>query len=111
MKMIKCFPEKMDKRQQFALMTTDRSKRMIDLKGTVIAPEAWILYEGEDLNGEAVEILTMTVEGEIFSTISNTFIKKFKQIIEYFGVDTGELVVTSGTSKNGREYISVDVSW
>lgn len=111
MKLLKCYPEDLSDRKAFALMTTDRSKKMSELKGVVIIPESWVLYEGEDQKGEPVEILTLVNEGEIFSTISPTFIRRFRQIVDYFGSDVGEIVVTSGTSKAGREYISVDVNW
>ena len=111
MKCIKCFPETMDNRQKFAMMTSDNTKRMIDLKGIVILPEAWILYEGEDRNGEAVEILTINACDELFSTISQVFIRKFKDIVDFFGTDVGEILVNTGTSKNGREFVTVDVSW
>lgn len=111
MKVIKSYPDDLSDRKAFALMTTDRSKRMSELKGVVVEPESWVLYEGEDQKGEPVEILTMVADGEIFSTISPTFIRKFRQIVDYFGSDVGEIIVTSGTSKAGREYISVDVNW
>ena len=111
MKCIKCFPENMDNRQKFAMMTSDNTKRMIDLKGVVILPEAWVLYEGEDRNGEAVEILTIKADGELFSTISQVLIRKFKDIVDFFGTDVGEILVNTGTSKNGREFVTVDVSW
>lgn len=111
MTLLKSFPENMDLRQAFAMMTNDNTKRMIDLAGSVIVPEAWVLYEGTDQNGEPVEILTIRADEELFSTISQVFIGKFKQIVDYFGVDTGELVVTKGTSKNGRDFVNVDVSW
>lgn len=111
MKCIKSFPEDMDKRQKFAMMTSDNTKRMIDLKGVVICPDAWILYESEDQNGEVVEILTVNADGELFSTISTVFIRKFKDIVEFFGVDVGEIMINTGISKNGREFVTVDVSW
>ena len=111
MKLNKSYPEDLSDRKALALMTTDRSKRMSELKGVVVEPESWVLYEGEDQKGESVEILTLVADGEIFSTISPTFIRKFRQIVDYFGNDVGEIVITSGTSKAGREFISVDVNW
>lgn len=111
MKLLKSFPEEMDKRQKFAMMTSDNVKKMIDLKGCVIIPDAWVLYEGENRNGETIEILTISADGELFGTISQTFIGKFKDIVEFFGSDVGDILVGSGTSKNGREFLTVDVSW
>ena len=111
MKVIKSFPEDMDKRQKFAMMTSDNTKKMIDLKGVVINPDAWVLYEGEDRNGESIEILTISSDGELFATISQTFISKFKDIVGFFGNDVGEILIGTGTSKAGREYLTVDVSW
>ena len=111
MKLIKAYPEDMDQRQKFAMMTSDNTKKMIDLKGCVINPEAWVMYEGENKNGEAVEILVIAADSELFATISQTFIGKFKDIVEFFGLDVGEILVGTGTSKNGREFLTVDVSW
>lgn len=111
MKVIKSFPEDMDMRQKFAMMTSDNAKKMIDLKGVVICPEAWVLYEGENQNGEVVEILTINADGEFFVTISQTFISKFKDIVEFFGLDVGEILIGTRTSKAGREFLTVDVSW
>lgn len=109
MKAFEFFPETMDNRKQFAMMTSNTSKAMQTLTDTVIEPEAWILYEREDQNGEPVEVLTLAAEGELFSTISATFIKRFKEIYEFLGKDVGELKVISGKSKAGRTYITCDV--
>lgn len=111
MKLIKSFPEDMNKRQSFAMMTSDNTKRMIDLAGCAIVPDSWVLYEGLDQNDEPVEILTISADEELFSTISLVFIRKFKEIVDYFGSDVGEIAVTKGTSKNGRDFVSCDVSF
>ena len=110
MKLIKSFPEEMDKRQKFAMMTADNTKRMMDLDGVVIDPEAWVLYEGDNQKGEPVEILTIKADGELFSTVSPIFISKFKDIVEFFEGNTGEILVKTGKTKAGRDYVTVDVA-
>lgn len=111
MKEIKFYPETMDKREKFSLMSSDRSQKMMDLEGAAIDPESWILYLQENQDGEEVEVLTIRAENAIYSTISPTFIKKFKQMVEYMGDDLGEIIICSGTSKAGRKYLTCDLNW
>ena len=111
MKEIKCFPADMTQRAKFGLMNS-QTKKMSDLVGVTITPEQWILYtdESRDKDGE-IEVITMRIDGEIYGTISQPFINAFKRMLDYLGDDVGEIMVISGVSKAGREYISCDIVW
>ena len=73
--------------------------------------KAWILYTSEDFStGEVKDVCTiMTEKGKIYSTISNTFIREFKDIVSIFGLDIDEIRVISRESKAGRRYITCTV--
>lgn len=110
MKVLDYYPESMTKREQFSMCNADRGLQMKTLDGSQISPEVWILYEKPNQDGEDVEILTIKADGEIFSTISPTFIAKFKNIIEFIGKDDiGEIAVFTGQSKAGRTFVSCDL--
>lgn len=111
MEVIKQYPAEMSKREAFSLMTTDRTQKMMDLEGAVINPEAWILYTEANQDGEVVEVLSIRSEGTVYGTISPTFIRRFKQMVDYLGDEVGEIIICSGTSKNGRKYLTCDLNW
>ena len=109
MNIINCYPKELGERAKFGLMNS-QTKKMSDLVGVAITPEEWILYT-DDSRGEDIEVLTIKVDGDVYGTISATFIRAFKQMVDFFGTDVGEILVNSGTSKAGREYITCEVVW
>ena len=87
---------------------TSKMKEHIDER---IEVAAWALYE--DVNrktGEVQEIMAVkTPDGESFATNSPTFINDFISMFELFesmGASVPAIVVTGGTSKAGREFIT-----
>ena len=49
-------------------------------------------------------------EGEVFGTISKTFIREFVDIIAAFGDDPDLAIkVVSGTSRAGRKFVSCEI--
>lgn len=95
----------------YALTMNPNTEKMKDHKGERIELGAWAIYE--DVNrksGEVQEILAIkTPEGETFATNSPTFMNDFLSMMELFtsmGEDVPAIVVSSGTSKAGREYIT-----
>lgn len=95
----------------YRLTKAPNTQRMKDVIGQRIELDKWALYE--DVNkktGEIQQILALsTPEGETFATNSPTFTNDFMEMMELFE-DAGEavsaIVVTSGTSKAGREFIT-----
>ena len=108
---VKRFPEDLDKRTEYMMM--EDSKRMIDAEGSVLNVKAWINYvdDAGDHSPEFTEKLVLkTEDGEVFGTISQTFINKFKDMVEHFGDDIGAIKVFTRQSKQGRTYVTCTVA-
>lgn len=111
MEVIRKFPVDMDARTQYKLMKSPVVKKMMDAADSVLEVNAWLNYE--DVDEKTGEIRTIVViqtkDGEMFGTVSPTFIKEFNQIVDFFGEDVGLISVLTGTSKNGRQFITCTV--
>lgn len=105
MEVIKKFPETMDARTQFRMMKSPEVKKMVDAEDSIIEVKSWVVF-----NDANVTVLTIeTVDGEMFGTISETFMRAFDEITSFFGDDVGAIKVIGGTSKAGRKYITCTV--
>lgn len=85
--------------------------KMKDAKGERLELCAWAVYE--DVNkktGEVQNILTIrAADGKTYATNSPTFVTDFVDMVELFegmGENVPAIVVASGTSNAGREYIT-----
>lgn len=95
----------------YFLTMNPKTEKMKDVVGQRIEISKWVVYEDVNKkNGETHQILAIaTPEGETFATNSPTFKEDFVSMWELFtsmGETVPAIVVTNGTSKNGREYIS-----
>ena len=105
MEIIKKYPETMDNRTAFKLMKSPEVKKMIAAENSILEVAEWLMFTDTNYT-----VLTVkTDDGEMFGTISETFIKAFDEIVSFFGNDVGAIKVIKGTSKNGREYITCTV--
>ena len=91
-------------------------RKMQDAKGEVLQVEKYVLYQDQNQNGEPQEVLSMeTVQGVRYATNSKTFIRNFFDILSTFagmGEEYGmAFLVGSGTSRNGREYLTCDIGY
>lgn len=96
--------------QKYALTKNPLGKTMKEAVGQVIEIDIWAIYEDKNAKAEDVTILALrTKEGDIFRTISETFINAFDDICD-LACDMGEEVKmikpVSGLAKSGREYIT-----
>lgn len=99
----------LDKKLEYKL--THQTRSMTELKGSQIKPEAWLIFTDTDYKtGEEKEVVAMIVEGDSYSTISATFIREFKDIVEAFEDDIPEMKVVTGRSKNNREFLTVTLA-
>ena len=103
--------ENLNAKDIYTLTMNPATTKMKDVKGQRIELGKWALYE--DVNkktGELHKILAVaTPEGEAFATNSPTFIDDFEKMLELFegmGETVTAIVVSSGTSKAGREFIT-----
>lgn len=109
-KILNQYPVDMDKRTAYRLTKANTVKKVSEIAGSVINPSAWILYEDQDeKTGELKTVLTIEDNGELFGTISKTFIKAFIDAADFFGDELGSVKVISGKSKAGREYVTCEI--
>ena len=107
-KLIACYPE-LTKRDAYKL-TKGTAKKISEIAGSVITPEQWALYEDTDAKtGETKRVLTILAGGEMFGTISPTFIREFMDAAEEFDGDLGPVRVMTGTTRNNREYVTCEL--
>lgn len=82
-------------------------------KGVSFPVELWALYDEEytkrDGSTEERTVLSMVTGGTKISTISNTFIKSFMEIVDLFENEPFSIIITGGTSTGGREYVSCEL--
>lgn len=110
-KIINCYPETLTKEQKYLLTKNPEVINMKDCDGQVIDIEAWAVYKDADFKtGEEREVLSiLTKDGDTVSTISSTFKREFMDLVDIYtdeGEDMQKVKVFTGTSKNGRKFVS-----
>lgn len=111
MEIIKKYPADLDSRTAYKMMKSPDVKKMSDAEGSILEVNAWINYTDIDSKtGEVKEILVVETEDkEMFGTVSPTFQREFKDIVDFFGDAVGAIKVISGKSKSGRTFITCTV--
>ena len=105
MKVLKQYPETLDKRNVYK-MTKEDSYKLSDCEGQELQVDAFVFYEDTNSKGEQVEILSLLSGAQVYSTVSKTFIDKFLEIDEMFRDEGYSIIVDGGTSKAGRHYLT-----
>lgn len=96
-----------DKKELYRLTHAVKTGKVIDLAGQTVTVDKWVMYSDDpDEEGkEPKEVLTMVLDtGEIVGTISKTFIKEFRDILDVLG-ELPALLVETSTTKNGRTFV------
>ena len=97
-------------REQYLLTMNNQTQKMESAKGEKIAINSWALYKDINKDGEEKEILSiLSADGKVFATISETFKRDFFNMLELFnqnGEELDEILVTGGTSKAGRQFVT-----
>lgn len=90
----------------------DRQK-LTNAKGSTLELDSWVLYEEQDAKGNTIKLLSLaTKDGTAYCTNSATFCRDFESAIamfKEFGEEFHIIEVLTGTSKNGRDFISCKV--
>lgn len=108
-KILNQYPADMDARKVYAL-TRANAKKIIEAAGSVITPTAYVYYEDPDpKTGEFKKVLTIEADNETFGTISPTFIREFMDAADFFEGNPGAFKVVTGESKNGREFVTLEI--
>ena len=91
------------------LVQSPERKKLTDIKGQTIELDKWVLYTEPDKDGKEMSLLALTtVDGLAYCTNSATFCRSFESAVAMFaqfGEEFHKIQVTTGTSKNGRNYI------
>lgn len=104
-KIITTFPETLSRRDAYKLTESQTTQKLVELAGSVIQPEKWVLFEDEDKT-----VLALETDGELYGTISGTFIDAFINAYNELGEDMGPFRVVTGTSKAGRTYVTCELA-
>lgn len=100
--------KELTKTEIYFLTKAQDALKMTEAQDQTLELSAWCIYTDKDSEGKEVELFSMrTVEGETYTTNSQTFISAFRDILDVF--EPGEidkLKVFTGTSKNNRTYIT-----
>ena len=93
----------------YKLVQSPVRKKLTDIKGQTIELDKWVLYSEPDKDGKEMSLLALsTVDGTSYCTNSATFFRSFESAVAsfaQFGEEFHKIQVTTGTSKNGRDYI------
>lgn len=100
-----------DKKKAYQLTHALHTRKVKEAVDSVLPVNSWVRYTDIDTTtGEAKEVVVIESEGEIFGTISKTFIREFTDILQAFGDDDDLAIkVVAGTSKSGREFVSCEI--
>ena len=104
MDVIKQFPETLDKKTAYRMMKSPEVKKMVDAAGSILEVKSWLIFTDTNYSVMTIE----TVDGEMFGTISESFMKAFEEITTFFGEDVGAIKVIAKQSKAGRTYLICD---
>ena len=93
----------------YKLVQSPERKKLTDIKGQTITLDKWVLYTEPDKDGKEMKLLALTTaDGSAYCTNSATFCRSFENaaaMFAQFGEEFHDIQVTTGTSKNGRDYI------
>lgn len=107
MEIKKIYPETAATDKRLVYKLTRGGTTIQKMAGTEIAPVAWCIRDDTNSKNEDVTILTiMDNSGIVYSTISGTFIREFTAIAELMGDDDYSIMVTTGKTKAGRDFMS-----
>lgn len=109
MEVLKMYPEDLSKTEQYKMMKSSQVQKMKEIKNEAVNVQAWILFTDEDFKtGESKEVLVIKTDTNMFGTVSETFIRDFKGIVDFFGV-VDKIYIGAGKSKGDREFLICDV--
>lgn len=112
MRIIEASKTDLTKKELYLLTMSPEIQKISDVTGQVIEIAAWLKYadldhtSGEEEPKEQVILSLLSTDGESFATNSPTFIGDFDKMISLFEGDLQKVEVISGTSKNGRQFVT-----
>lgn len=103
--------KELSKKEEYLMIHNQATKKLKDAVGMQIGIDIWALVKSVEDDGTEITVLSIkTTDGDYFATNSATFIKEFNNIVEIFGAELPEIVVLTGTSKAGREFVTCTIA-
>lgn len=98
-------------REKYKLFKSESSS-VKELVGLSVKLEAWAIREDVNAKDEEVTVWSgLLSDGTVLSTISETFIHQFQDILDcYEDEELPEIIITSGTSRAGRDYVGCTIA-
>ena len=97
----------------YNLIQAPGREKLTAAKGAILTLASWVYFTDIDSKGDEVALMSMTTDdGKTYTTNSSTFCRDFGNAVEMykeFGEEFTKIQVVTGTSKNGREYITCKV--
>ena len=96
------------KREIYALTKSPRIEKMSNHVGDKIEVEKYLIYEDDNNTSDLpITILSIGSGETVIATNSATAVKEFRGIVDLMAGDPFAVEVLTGTSKNGRTYITL----
>lgn len=98
------------KKSLYRLMNAKETGRVIDLKGSTIKLEDFVIFE-RDIDDAITTVMIFSFDGQIYGTISRSFIDVFVDFMEA-GFDPSMIDavrIGSATSKKGRVFLTAEI--
>lgn len=111
MKVLQTSTGTITKLETFKMTQGSQIQKVSDHKGKIIKPSKWIIYEDVDKkNPDQVNIILtiMDTDGTVYATNSLTFREMFLNIEQIMEGEQYDLLIVSGTSKNGRTFYTCE---
>ena len=114
MKIIRTNLDTTDKKAVYRMIKREAVNMQTLEKGSSIPVDLYCVYEEDKLDPKSGETVTSTVCSLIsgktkYATISQTFIREFMDILDVMGNDSFSIIITGGTSRGGRKYVSCEL--
>lgn len=109
MTIIKSNIDTTDKKAVYRL-TKSASQRVQDVEqGLSLPVDKYAIYTEQNNKGEEQTVLAIVSGGMKISTISQTFIRSFKECVDLMGDEPFSIIITGGTSKGGRKFVDCEL--
>lgn len=111
MKVLQTSTETITKLDTFKMTQGSQIQKVSDNNGKMITPSKWIVYEDVDKkNPDQVNTIlsVMDTDGNVYATNSKTFREMFLNIEQIMEGEQYDLLIVSGTSKNGRTFYTCE---
>lgn len=95
------------KREIYELTKSPKIQKMSEHVGEQLPVDQYLLYEDGENKDVPIQILSIRSGETVVATNSATVIKEFRDIVELMDGEPFAVEILTGTSKNGRTYLTV----